>query len=127
MDVVDRQIEFLRSRPEIDAILSSVRGEHPREEVREAARIVDAGHLELWRRWIARRHARAGATQDPGRDNLVRLAAATVPALLATRFTDADVDVREILVQFGVLVEAALDGELDPADDGPVRTRARRA
>ena len=110
MDVVDRQIEFLGSHPEIDAILSSLRGEHPRDEVREATRMVDARHRALWRRWVACRQRRTGPGQDAVDDILSRLTATTVAALLATRFVDADVDVREILALFGDMVEAGLDG-----------------
>lgn len=124
MDVVDGQIEFLRRHPDIDAVLSSLRGEHPWKEVREAARAAEARHVALWRRWIADRQPRAGPGREPGADSLARLAAATVAALLATRSTDPGIDVREILAHFGALVEAGLDGGGRAAD---ARGRARGA
>lgn len=124
MDVVDQQMEFLRRHPEIDAILSSLRGEHPWEEVREAARVAEARHVALWRRWIAERQPGARLAREPGDDSLARLVATTVAALRAARLTDPGIDVREILAQFGALVEAGLDGDVRAAD---ARTQARGA
>ena len=38
MRVIDRELEFRRDNPSIDAVLGSLRGEHPQPEVREATR-----------------------------------------------------------------------------------------
>lgn len=118
IDVVDREIEYLRAHPEIDAILSSLRGAHPRadadeaERMREAARTVDGRLLDVWRRWIGARRWRSLASTSTV-DDLARLIASTVSGLLATRFIDPQVNVRAALSDFGVLVEAALDEARD--------------
>ena len=115
IDVVDREIEYRRKNPEIDAILSALRSAHPRadpaetERMREAARVVDGRLVDVWRRWIAARRGR-GKTSTPNGENLALLVASTVSGLLARRFIDPGMDVRADLGDFGSLVEAALGG-----------------
>jgi len=115
IDVVDCEIEYLRANPEIEAVLSSLRGAHPRadadetERMREAARVVDCCLVDVWRRWIGARRC-GGRASTPGGDHLARLIASTVSGLLAMRFIDPGLDVREALTDFGRLVEAALGG-----------------
>ena len=53
MQVVDGEIEFLAENPDINALMSALRGEHPRPIVREAARRMDDRIVDIWRRWIA--------------------------------------------------------------------------
>ncbi len=100
MDVVDRHLAYLDGHPEADAVLSSLRGGHPLDEVREAARAVDGRVVELWRRWIAQ------AAGSPVPENLARLVAVVVAGVLSTRLVDATVDVRAVLAEFGLLVES---------------------
>ena len=100
MDVVDRQLEYLDGHPEVDALLASVRGGHPLDEVREVARVVDGRVVEIWRRWIAQ------AARGPVRENVARLVAVAVAGALSARSFDAAVDVRALLGEFGLLVES---------------------
>ena len=106
MDVVDGQLAYLKERPEVDAVLSSLRGVDSVGEVREGTRIVDGRLVELWRRWIAR------AAPGPVSANLARLVSAAVTGVLAARFTDADLDVHAVLAEFGPLVETGLSASL---------------
>ena len=106
MQVVDREIEFLRDNPAIDALLASLRSEHPRPEVREATRCVDARVMAIWRRWIAGRRAIVGAVPTAGSANVTRLIATTVSGVLAMPSIDARVDVRAVLAEFAGLVES---------------------
>lgn len=113
IDVVDRHIEYLRGNPEIDAILSSLRGAHPRrdaietERMREAARLVDGRLVDVWRRWIGARRW-SGKASTPTGEDMARLIASTVSGLLAARFIDPGMDVRAALTDFGRLVEGAI-------------------
>ena len=108
MQVIDNAVAFLRANPEIDVLLSSVRGEHPRPVVSEAARRVDVRAVAIWRRWIARSRTRGRLAMTADSDgNLARLIAATVSGVLATRFLDEEVDVRDVLADFGALIESA--------------------
>ena len=115
IDVVDREIAYLRENPEIDAVLSPLRGAHPRadagetERLREAARVVDGRLVDVWRRWIGIRQRCGNATLSE-RDDLARLIASTVSGLLARRFIDPGMDVRAALTAFGTLVETAHGG-----------------
>ena len=115
IDVVDREMEYLRKNPEIDAVLSALRGTYPRaepaetERMREAARLVDGRLVEVWRRWIGARRFCGNATRPDGED-LARLIASTVSGLLARRFIDPGMDVRAVLTDFGRLVEATHGG-----------------
>ena len=106
MQVIDREIEFLRDNPAIDGLLASLRSEHPRPEVREATRCVDARVVAIWRRWIAGRRAIVGAAPSAGSANLTRLIATTVSGVLAMRSIDPRVDVRAVLAEFAGLVES---------------------
>ncbi|MCY4012178.1 MAG: TetR/AcrR family transcriptional regulator [Gammaproteobacteria bacterium] len=115
IDVVDRELEYLRRNPEIDAILSSLRGTHPRADadeparMLEAARVVDGRLVDVWRRWIGDRRTDGNASARYG-ENLPRVIASTVSGLLATRSIDPRLDIRAPLADFGTLVEAALGG-----------------
>ena len=53
MQVIDGEIEFLARNPDINGLMSALRGEHPRPVVREAARRMDDRTVDIWRRWIA--------------------------------------------------------------------------
>ena len=99
MDVVEHQLRYLEGHPEVDAVLSSLHGGHPLDEVREVTRTVDGRVVELWRRWIAQ------AAGGPVPENLARLVAVVVAGVLSTRSVDAGVDVRAVLAEFGLLVE----------------------
>ena len=100
MDVVDRQLAYLERHPEVDAVLSSLRGGHPVDEVRDVTRTVDGRVVELWRRWIAQ------AAGTPVPEHMARLVAVVVAGVLSSRSVDAGVDVRAVLAEFGLLVES---------------------
>ena len=112
IDVVDREIEYRRENPKIDAILSSLRAAHPRtdpgeaERMREAARVVDGRLVDVWQRWIRARRWRGKAASNG--EDLARLIASTVAGLLARRFIDPGMDVRAALSDFGRLLEDSL-------------------
>ena len=105
MQVIDGEMDFLAKNPDINGLMSALRGEHPRSVVREAARRMDDRTVDIWRRWIA---ANAGSTVAAD-SNLPRLIASTVSGLFATRFIDADVDVRDVLADFSGLVESRIE------------------
>ncbi|MCY3811480.1 MAG: TetR/AcrR family transcriptional regulator [Gammaproteobacteria bacterium] len=105
MQVIDGEIDFLAKNPDINGLMSALRGEHPRSVVREATRRMDDRIVDIWRRWIA---ANAGAAVAAN-TNLARLIASTVSGLFATRFIDADVDVRDVLLDFAGLVESRIE------------------
>ena len=108
MRVIDKVIAFLRAHPEIDVLLSSLRGEHPRPVVTEATRLVEARSISMWRRWIAQSATNGGGVLSSARDdNLARLIAATVSGVLATRFLEEDFEVRAVLAEFGALIESS--------------------
>ena len=108
MRVIDKVIAFLRAHPEIDVLLSSLRGEHPRPVVTEATRLVEARSISMWRRWIAQSATNGGGVlSSAGDDNLARLIAATVSGVLATRFLEEDFEVRAVLADFGALIESS--------------------
>lgn len=115
MQVIDNAVEFLRANPEIDVLLSSLRGEHPRPVVSEATRQVDARAVDIWQRWITRSRT-TGRLETSGISdgNLARLIVATVSGVLATRFLEEEVDVRTVLADFGALIESP------PAASSPV-------
>ena len=125
LDVVDHEIEYLRANPEIGAILSSLRSVQPRadaneaELMREAARVVDGGLVDVWRRWIGTRRARGPAWNSNG-ESLARLIASTVSGLLATRFIDPRMDVRATLTHFETMVEAAVGDRHDSTAQLPL-------
>ena len=107
MQVIDYEIEFRRQNSEVDALLSSLRAEHPRPVVRDAARLVDVRVVAIWHRWIAGLGTGSRCTLPSGNaDRVARLIASTVSGLLATRSLDANVDVRTVLADFGALVES---------------------
>lgn len=118
MHVVDTEVAFLREHPEIDALLSSLRSEHPSPEVRESARHVDARSMDIWRRWMAARGTIGGELPSDG-SNLPRLIASTVSGVLATRFIDTDVDVRAVLADFAALVPSLHDQQACPSSSDP--------
>ena len=104
MQVIDGEIDFLAENPDINALMSALRGEHPRPFVREAARRMDDRIVDIWRRWIATNAGSAVANS-----NLARLIASTVSGLFATRFIDTDIDVRDVLADFAGLVESGIE------------------
>ena len=106
MQLIDNALAFLEENPEVDMLLSSLRGEHPRPAVGEAARLVDARAVDLWRRWIDRSQ-NAGDLAPPGISdaNLARLIAATVSGVLATRLLEEGAGVRTVLADFGTLIQ----------------------
>ena len=106
MQLIDNALAFLKENPEVDMLLSSLRGEHPRPAVGEAARLVDARAVDLWRRWIDRSQ-NAGDLAPPGISdaNLARLIAATVSGVLATRLLEEGAGVRTVLADFGTLIQ----------------------
>jgi AcrR family transcriptional regulator len=108
MHIIDNALAFLQANPEVDMLLSSLRGEHPRPAVAEAARLVDSRAVDLWRCWIARSQS-AGDLAPPGISdaNLARLIAATVSGVLATRLLEKDSGVRTVLADFATLIEPA--------------------
>ena len=106
MQVIDNAVAFLRANPEIDVLLSSLRAEHPRPAVREAARLVDARAVAVWRRWIARSRT-DGCLPAVSDDNLARLIAATVSGVLAARFQGEEFDVLGVLADFGTIIESS--------------------
>ena len=107
MQVIDNAVSFLRANPEVDGLLSSLRGEHPRPVVSEAARQVDARAVEIWQRWIARSRTTGRLMMTEISDgNLARLIVVTVSGVLATRFLEEEVDVRTVLADFGALIES---------------------
>ncbi len=106
MQVIDREIEFLRANPSIDILLASLRSEHPRTEVREATRRVDARVVAIWRRWVAGRRTLVRAAPTAGSANVTRLIATTVSSVLAMPSFDAHVDVRAVLAEFAGLLES---------------------
>ena len=125
MDVVGCEIEYRRVNPQIGAILSSLCSAHPRadanetELMRQAARMVDDGFVDVWRRWIETRRS-PNTARISSAATLARLIASTVSGLLATRFIDPRLDVRAPLAQFATLVETALaDGRHGPAATAP--------
>ena len=104
MQVIDGEMDFLAKNPDINGLMSALRGEHPRSVVREAARRMDNRIVDIWRRWIATNADAAAANS-----NLPRLIASTVSGLFATSFIDADVDVRDVLADFAGLVESRIE------------------
>lgn len=104
MQVIDGEIDFLAKNPDINGLMSALRGEHPRPVVRQAARRMDDRIVDIWRRWIATNAGSAAANS-----NLARLIASTVSGLFATRFMDTEVDVRDVLADFAGLVESGLE------------------
>ena len=106
LELVEAHAAFLGEHPDIAALLWSVRGVHPRTEVRDAAREVDARLVGVWRRWVAGRRAGPGGTPGGG-DDLARLVASAVSGLLATRYVDPRLDARAALSAFGTFVETA--------------------
>ena len=106
LQVIDSQIEFLRDNPSINALLASLRSEHPRPEVREATRRVDARVVAIWRRWVAGRRTMVRAVPTAGSTNVTRLIATTVSSVLAMPSFDARVDVRAVLAEFAGLLES---------------------
>ena len=108
MRVIDKAAAFLRAHPEIDLLLSSLRGEHPRAVVSEATRLVDARSVSMWRRWIKQWGTKGHRALPSASDgNLARLIAATVSGVFATRFLGEDREVRVLLADFGALVESS--------------------
>ena len=108
MRVIDKAAAFLRAHPEIDLLLSSLRGEHPRAVVSEATRLVDARSVSMWRRWIKQWGTNGHRALPSASDgNLARLIAATVSGVFATRFLGEDLEVRVLLADFGALVESS--------------------
>lgn len=110
LDVVDREIQYLRQNPAIDAVLSSLRSPHPRADpseaecMRQAAQAVDDRLLDVWRRWIRGRQWQ----QPTNGEYLARLIVSTVSGLLVTRFIDPRMDIRAPLTHFGTFVHGAL-------------------
>lgn len=87
-------------------LLSSLRGDHPRPVVGEAARLVDARAVDLWRRWIARSQSVGDLAPPRISDaNLARLIAATVSGVLATQLLEEDAGVRTVLADFATLIQ----------------------
>lgn len=108
MQVIDRATAFLQAHPDIDALLSSLRGEHPRLIVNEAACLVDARSVSIWQRWIAQSRANGHRLPPPHIDgNLARIISTTVSAVFATRFLEAGSEVRTVLADFGALIESS--------------------
>ena len=108
MQVIDNAAAFLRVNPEIDVLLSSLRGEHPRAAVSEAVRRADARAVALWRRWITCSRIKGGLVMCGISDgSLARLIVATVSGVLAMRFLEEEVDVRAVLADFGALIESS--------------------
>lgn len=108
MRVIDNAITFLREHPENDLLLSSLRGEHPRPVVSEAARLVDARAVAMWRCWIGQSGANGHqALASANEGNLARLIATMVSGVLATRFLEEDFDARAALADFGTLIESS--------------------
>lgn len=109
MQVIDIAISFLRAHPEIDMLLSSLRGEHPRPVVSDAARLVDARAIAIWRRWIAQSGTSGQRMLPPSASdgNLARLIATMVSGVLATRFLEEDFDARTVLADFSALIESS--------------------
>ena len=108
MHVIDNAIAFLQAHPEIDVLLSSLRGEHPRPVVNEAARLVDTRCVSIWSRWIAQSGTSGHRVLPSASDaKLVRLIAATVSGVFAMRFLEEDFDVRTVLADFGALIESS--------------------
>lgn len=122
-DVVDRVIEYLQDNPEIDTVLSSLRSAQPRADaheaklMRDAARMVDGGLVDVWRRWIRIRRS-PDTTSTFNSENLARLIASTVSGLLTARFIDPQMDVREALTDFETLLGAALAERPDVTTTG---------
>ena len=121
MQVIDRAIAFLHAHPEIDALLSSLRGEHPRPIVSEAAGLVDARSVSIWQRWIAQSTNGHPVLPSDIDGNLARIISTTVSAVFATRFLEAEFEVRTVLADFGALIESSpfvqADGVLSVAED----------
>ena len=122
MQVIDRAIAFLQSHPDVDALLSSLRGEHPRPVVSEAACLVDARAVSIWRRWVAQSRANGHRVLPSDIDgNLARIISTTVSAVFATRFVEGYSEVRTVLADFGALIELSpfvqTDGGLAVAED----------
>ena len=111
MQVIDRMIECLSKNPEIHALLSSLRGEHPNPIVREATRVVDTRLIQLWRTWIDV-SGTVGRWEPPSGSHrsVARLIASTVSGVLAMRFVEEDIDVRAVLADFGALIETPIAG-----------------
>ena len=108
MDVIDNAIAFLEAHPEIDLLLSSLRGEHPRPVVSEAARLVDARSVSIWKRWVAQSGTKCHRVlPSAGDGNLARLIATMVSAVFAMRFLEENFDVRTVLADFGALIESS--------------------
>lgn len=112
MQVIDNTISFLQAHPDIDVLLSSLRGEHPRPVVSEAARLVDARFVSIWRRWIVQSGTSGHRIPSASEDNLARLIAVTVSGIFATRFLKEDSDVRTVLADFGALIELSPAGKI---------------
>ena len=107
MRVIDKVIAFLRAHPEIDVLLSSLRGEHPRPVVSDARRLVDARSVCIWRRWIVQSRTNGHRILPSASDgNLARLIAVTVSGVFATRYLE-DFDERTVLADFGTLIESS--------------------
>ncbi len=122
MQVIDRAIAFLHAHPDIDALLSSLRGEHPRPVVSEAACLVDARSVSIWRRWVAQSGTNGHRVLPSDVDgNLARIISTTVSAVFATRFVEGYPEVRTVLADFGALIESSpfvqADGVLSVAED----------
>ena len=107
MQVIDRAIAFLCAHPDIDALLSSLRGEHPRPVVSEAAGLVDARSVSIWQRWIAQSTNGHRVTPSDIDGNLARIISTTVSAVFATRFVEGYPEVRTVLADFGALIESS--------------------
>ena len=126
MQVIDREIAFRQDNPAIDALLASLRGEHPQPVVREAVRRLDACVLAIWRRWVAARRSAVGRRPTAGSANVTRLIATTVSAAFAHRAVDAHADVRAVLGEFAVLLASPAGKDWIVGAGGVPRSRPRR-
>ena len=119
MQVIDKAVAFLRSHPEIDRLLSSLRGEHPCDAVSEATRLVEARSVSVWRRWIAVANQRSPLLPSASDANLARLIAVTVSSLFAMRLPEEDLEVpRALLADFAALIESSAPVDSDALEVG---------
>ncbi len=126
MRVIDREFAFRQDHPSIDALLASLRGEHPQPVVREAARRLDARVLAIWRRWVAAQRAAAGRRPTAGSANVTRLIASTVSGVFSHRAVNARADVQAVLGGFAVLLQSQAGKEWIVGAGGVPRSRRRQ-
>ena len=110
MHVIDNAIAFLQAHPEIDVLLSSLRGEHPRPVVNEAAR--PGGHAV--RLDLAGAGSRSRGPADTGDcpptsdAKLVRLISSDSVRRIRNAIPGRGYfDVRTVLADFGALIESS--------------------